>query len=144
MEIQTERLRLIPLSSSQLQCYVAAPEVLEREFGFGVSRDIVTDRLCRAIEMKVSKMERVDPAEHAWYTYWLLIVEDRPCGVGLAGFKGVPDDQGTIEIGYGMDPAYRSRGYMTGPGYPWCTSMRGPGCFSMVSSSVSIGSPCAA
>jgi ribosomal-protein-alanine N-acetyltransferase len=113
MEIQTERLRLIPLSLSQLQCYVAAPEVLGREFGFGVSRDIVTDGLRRAIEMKVSKMERVDPAEHAWYTYWLIIVEDGPYGAGLAGFKGVPDDQGRIEIGYGMDPAYRSRGYMT-------------------------------
>jgi ribosomal-protein-alanine N-acetyltransferase len=113
MEIQTERLRLIPLSLNQLQWYVAAPEVLERELGFGVSRDIVTERFRRAIEMKMSKMERVDPAEHAWYTYWLIIVEDRLCGAGLAGFKGLPDDQGTIEIGYGIDPAYRNRGYMT-------------------------------
>jgi len=31
----------------------------------------------------------------------------------LAGFKGVPDDQGKTEIGYGIDAAYRSRGYMT-------------------------------
>ena len=113
MEIQTERLRLIPLSLSQLQCYIAAPEVLERELGFGVSRDMVTDRLRRAIDMKVHKMERVDPAEHAWYTYWLIIVEDRTYGAGLAGFKGLPDDQGTIEIGYGIELAYRSQGYTT-------------------------------
>jgi ribosomal-protein-alanine N-acetyltransferase len=113
MEIQTERLRLIPLSLNQLQCYVAVPEVLERELGFEVSRDIVTDRLRRAIEMKVSKIERVDPSEHAWYTYWLIIVKDRPYGAGLAGFKGLPDDQGKTEIGYGIDTAYRSRGYMT-------------------------------
>jgi len=113
MEIQTERLRLIPLTLDQLRCYVVVPEDLERELGLEVSRGIVTDRLCRAIEMKVSKMERVDPSEHCWYTYWLIVVKDRQYGAGLAGFKGVPDAQGKTEIGYGIDAAYRSRGYMT-------------------------------
>jgi [ribosomal protein S5]-alanine N-acetyltransferase len=113
MEIQTERLRLIPLTLDQLRRYIPAPEDLEPELGFEVSRDIVTDRLCRAITMKVAKMERANPLEHNWYTYWLIVVKDRPYGAGLVGFKGIPDDQGKTEIGYGIDPVYRNTGYMT-------------------------------
>ncbi len=48
-------------------------------------------------------MERVDPSGHAWFTYWLIIVKDKPYGSGRAGFKGSPDDQGKKEIGYGIE-----------------------------------------
>jgi len=113
MEITTERLTLFPLSLEQLQCYLADTERLEGELGFDVSRAIVTDRLRRAIAMKVAKMERAAPSEHAWYTYWLVVVKDSHFGAGLAGFKGLPDAHGQVEIGYGIDPAYRNQGYMT-------------------------------
>ncbi len=112
-QIQTERLRLIPLLLDQLQCYIASPEVLEQELGFEVSRAIVTDQLRRAIAMKIARMERASPSVHAWYTYWLIVVRDSLFGAGLAGFKGLPDTQGQVEIGYGLDPAYQNKGYMT-------------------------------
>src|SRR5512139_1764939 len=113
VQIQTRRLQLFPLRLDQLQCYIASPEVLEGELGFKVSREIVTDQLRRAIAMKVARMERADPSEHAWYTYWLIVVKDNLFGAGLAGFKGLPDAQGQVEIGYGIDPAYQNKGYMT-------------------------------
>ena len=112
-EIRTKRLRLVPLTMDQLRSYTSDPGEVESQLQLEVSRDIVTDRLRRAIEMKLSKMEQSDPAEHVWYTYWLIIVEEQHYGAGLAGFKGVPDDCGEIEIGYGIDGAYRDRGYMT-------------------------------
>jgi RimJ/RimL family protein N-acetyltransferase len=31
--------------------------------------------------------------------------------VGRAGFHGPPDEAGTVEVGYAIDPAYRRRGY---------------------------------
>ena len=31
----------------------------------------------------------------------------------MIGFKGVPDGQGEVEIGYGIDPDFRSKGYTT-------------------------------
>jgi [ribosomal protein S5]-alanine N-acetyltransferase len=113
MEIETERLKLFPLSLEQLRSFIASPKELERELGFDVSREIVTDRLRRAIDLKIAKMDRADPTEHAWYTYWLIIMKDKPFGAGLAGFKGSPDPQGKAEIGYGIDSAFGSRGYMT-------------------------------
>jgi GNAT superfamily N-acetyltransferase len=113
LEIRTERLQLIALTLSQLRLYVAAPGQLEQELGLSVSRGIVTDPLRRAIGIKLSKMELVEEQEHPWYTYWLIVIADEPYGAGLAGFKGSPNDQGEVEIGYGIDPAYRNRGYMT-------------------------------
>lgn len=113
IQIQTGRLQLFPLRLDQLQCYIASPEVLEQELGFGVSREIVTDQLRRAIAMKIARMERASSSEHAWYTYWLIVVRDSLFGAGLAGFKGLPDAQGQVEIGYGIDPAYQNKGYMT-------------------------------
>ncbi len=33
--------------------------------------------------------------------------------MGQMGTKGPPDETGTVDIGYGMNPAYEGRGYMT-------------------------------
>ncbi len=33
--------------------------------------------------------------------------------VGQMGFKGLPDEQGQIELGYGINPSYQNRGYAT-------------------------------
>ena len=30
----------------------------------------------------------------------------------MLGFKGFPDENGSTEIGYGLDPAYQGQGYM--------------------------------
>jgi len=113
MEIETERLRLIPLSMDQLQCCIGNPEAVEEEFGIEVSREIVTDRLRRAIGMKVAKMKCAAPSDHEWYTYWLIVVKVSRYGAGLVGFKGIPDRKGQVEIGYGIDPGYRNKGYMS-------------------------------
>jgi [ribosomal protein S5]-alanine N-acetyltransferase len=110
--IETQRLRLIPLSRRQLELYLGAPEELERELGFLVSRSVLTERVRHAIEVKLTKMARADAATHAWYTYWLIVVAGAPFGAGLAGFKGAPS-AGEAEIGYGIDPAYQGRGYVT-------------------------------
>ena len=63
--------------------------------------------------MKIEKMTEPDEAHLPWQTYWLIIVRENKFGAGLAGFKGYPDEYGSTEIGYGIDPAYQNKGYMT-------------------------------
>jgi ribosomal-protein-alanine N-acetyltransferase len=111
--IKTERLSLIPLNRRQLQDYRDDPAALEKKLGYPISRNIISDRVRRAIGMKLSKMEAVEEFRHVWYTYWLLVSADPPFGAGLAGFKGFPDANGESEIGYGIDPAWQGKGLMT-------------------------------
>jgi RimJ/RimL family protein N-acetyltransferase len=113
LEIQTERLRLIELSLNQLQLHLASPDQLECASGYPISRAIITDRVRRAIHMKIAKMQQAEEKTHPWYTYWLIAIRDPLFGAGLVGFKGYPDDDGEVEIGYGIDPLYQRKGYMT-------------------------------
>ncbi len=78
-----------------------------------VSRDMLTERVKGAIRKKIEKMASLDESDHPWQTYWLVIVSADNFGAGLAGFKGVPNEQASTEIGYGIDPAYQNRGYMS-------------------------------
>jgi ribosomal-protein-alanine N-acetyltransferase len=113
LELHTERLDLIPLSPLQLQLYLEQPAQLEQELGFPISRGIITERVQRAIRMKLAKMAPIEQARLAWYTYWLLVIRLAPFGAGLAGFKGFPDQNGEAEIGYGIDPGCQQQGYTT-------------------------------
>jgi RimJ/RimL family protein N-acetyltransferase len=112
-EIQTERLNLIALTPDQLRLILDAPERLEQELGLPISRTNVTAPVRRAIGLKLDRMSELPAERHPWYTYWLIVVSSGPYGAGLAGFKGEPDQDGTVEIGYGIDPDYRDRGYTT-------------------------------
>ncbi|ADG77563.1 GCN5-related N-acetyltransferase OS=Tsukamurella paurometabola (strain ATCC 8368 / DSM / CCUG 35730 / CIP 100753 / JCM 10117 / KCTC 9821 / NBRC 16120 /NCIMB 702349 / NCTC 13040) OX=521096 GN=Tpau_0930 PE=4 SV=1 [Tsukamurella paurometabola] len=51
-----------------------------------------------------------DPASAEWITGAILDT-DRDLVVGRAGYHGPPDGNGTVEIGYAVDPEYRRRGY---------------------------------
>ena len=111
--LHTKRLDLIALSQEQLQRYLAQPAELERELGFPISREILTERAQRAIRMKLAKLAQCEEERAEWYTYWLVVVRAVPFGAGLIGFKGIPDQNGEAEIGYGIDPAYQQQGYTT-------------------------------
>lgn len=112
-EIKTERLQLLPLSTASLQLYLQDLTELEQRMGFPLSQDILTDRLRRAIQMKLEKMRSVPRQDHVWYTYWLLVIAQERFGAGLAGFKGIEKGKRAVEIGYGIDPTYQGKGYTT-------------------------------
>lgn len=111
--IHTQRLLLRPLTFSQLQLCLTDLPTLEAELGLSISRDVQTKRVQRAIRMKLKKMAKTDEAHHPWQTYWLIVISGDNFGAGLAGFKGVLNEAGSTEIGYGIDPAYQNKGYMS-------------------------------
>jgi RimJ/RimL family protein N-acetyltransferase len=110
IEITTDRLTLIPLGIDQLRAYLDGAQELA---GIPVSRVMQTDRLRRAIGMKIENMVATNPSNHPWLTYWLIVIREDGFGAGMAGFKGVPDEVGEVEIGYGIDPGYQGKGYTT-------------------------------
>ena len=50
------------------------------------------------------------PDDLPWVT-GVLWDEDLEEAVGKAGFHAAPNDDGMVELGYAVDPAYRRRGY---------------------------------
>ena len=113
IEIHTPRLRLLELNLGQLELILSDLVALENELGLTIQGGVVTERVQRAIRMKVEKMRRVGQSQHAWFTYWLVVVKEENIGAGLLGFKGYPNAKGSTEIGYGIDPAFQNMGYMS-------------------------------
>jgi ribosomal-protein-alanine N-acetyltransferase len=64
-------------------------------------RDIWTRRANQVVET---------PEDLAWVT-GVLWDEDAQIAVGRAGYHGAPDPEGMVEVGYGIDPGFRRRGY---------------------------------
>ena len=112
-QVETERLKLFPLSPEELRLYLENPAELEQQLHIPLSHEVVTERVRRAIQMKLNKLAIVGKADYPWYTYWLLVVVAVPFGAGLIGFKGSPNEEGEAEIGYGIDPAFQGQGYTT-------------------------------
>ena len=111
--IITARLQLIPLPLHQLELALQDINALEQSLNITIARSFVTAIVERAIGMKIDNMRRADVSQHHWLTYWLIVIQDENIGVGMLGFKGFPDGTGSTEIGYGIDPAYQGKGYMS-------------------------------
>ncbi len=110
--ITTPRLEIFPLTYSQLKLYLFQESEFNREIG-PTSRAILTENLVRAIEMKLSKLLDTNLEQHPWITYWLIRVLPEDYGAGMLGFKRVPNSEGEVEIGYGIDPEFQNKGYTT-------------------------------
>jgi len=96
-----------------LELVLQNPEALEKSLNMTIMRDQITDPVRRAIGMKIAKMQESDVSQHDWLTYWLIVIRDENVGAGMLGFKGFPNENGSTEIGYGIDPAYQGKGYMS-------------------------------
>lgn len=113
MKITTARLILSDLALEQLELMVNDPEALEAQLGFPISRPMLEGPVQRALRMKIERMREEDIINHPWSTYWLIVISEPLFGAGMVGFKGVPDLEGSVEVGYGIDPTCQGKGYMT-------------------------------
>ena len=118
--IETEHLRLLPLTHTQLRLSRTDPDQIARDLNLTLDPTLFIDVvIMRAINLKIERMIHISEPLHAWYTYWLIVVYAGNVGVGLIGFKGEPgiqgkyDHIGEVEIGYRIAPAYRCKGYTT-------------------------------
>ena len=59
-----------------------------------------------------AKRLREDPGGLGYGT-WVLVERESRTVVGSAGFLGSPTSEATVELGYGIHPDHRNRGYAT-------------------------------
>ena len=75
----------------------------------GLGAMLVSDDVSPAWLERLRAARDRDP----WQFGFLVIERTTGVAIGMAGFKGPPDDHGVVEIAYGIAAAYRGRGHAT-------------------------------
>ena len=112
IELNTERLRLIPLSAENLRLLIDNPKIMELRLSLIESDKFLSPELKQAMEIRLSKL-LADEENYIWYTNWLIVSKDKNCTVGGIMLKGLPNENGEIVIGYYTLTEYQGNGYMT-------------------------------
>ncbi len=107
--LHTERLDLVPASLEALRAAAVDRDALARLLDVDVAEGWPSSELDEALPSYIAELQR-GTATPGW-GLWLLIDRDERVLVGDVGFKGRPNSRGEVEIGYGIAPAYRRRGY---------------------------------
>ena len=109
-DIQTPRLILRPATIGRLSALITGPCEYERVFGHRVEEGYLEYPDVLVFSLRQTQAFAED--KHWWLPY-LVIHRTEDALVGACGYKGPPDDDGVVEIGYGIAPAYRGQGLTT-------------------------------
>lgn len=111
--IETERLILRPLTYEQLVKYTKTDNSLEEELKLEKSPRSISPELREALEDSIIPLVGDSDKNYLYATLWTLILKEEKRMVGDLCFKGEPNIDGEIEIGYGTYFEFRRKGYMT-------------------------------
>lgn len=111
--IETQRLFIKPLTAEELKKHLDSPSGLARELGFIPSQSPMDEETKDAIRSHLLPHIEDTTKDMHFYTMWIIVEKAEKAIVGGICFHGEPDESGEVEIGYGMDEAYRNKGYMT-------------------------------
>jgi ribosomal-protein-alanine N-acetyltransferase len=109
MLLRTRRLDLLPCSFQVAQAVVQDRDGLKSLLGVQVPDNWPAQDLQEFLPTYAQQLQ-ADPSLLGWGT-WLMIHRAERTVIGDLGFKGRPDDEGTVEIGYSVLPAYRRQGF---------------------------------
>lgn len=113
LEISTDRLRLVAIDVALSELQLNDPRAFFDLLGLDQPAVWPPDLMDRDALVWAHKALASNPASAGWL-FWVFILTgrdgrtDEACGAG--GFKGPPDDTGTVEIGYSVLREFRARG----------------------------------
>jgi [ribosomal protein S5]-alanine N-acetyltransferase len=111
--IDTERLRLIPLTYEHLVMYLRLDGALERSLGAKDHPRIISPDLQDALARVIVPAVTDQTKDYLYSTLWTLMRKEDCALVGDLCFFGEPNVDGEIEIGYGTYEDFRNHGYMS-------------------------------
>jgi len=111
--LQTERLIVTPFTPALAQTALIGRMHLGRALGVRVPDDWLRDD--EEILPLLVEMMQADPADGAYerWGWWLILHRAERTLIGEVSVRETPDGTGTMEIGYGVVPAYQGHGYAT-------------------------------
>lgn len=114
MPAASPSLQLLPASAYQLRTLLQAPERFEARFGIRPE-----PHFCGQADTLPFFIERLELGGEppTWWLHLVILPEQAPLTparlVGTAGFRGEPDLDGSVELGYEIAPHFRGQGLAT-------------------------------
>ncbi len=113
MRLETRRLRLIRLTAPQMGQLIADLPEFEKAMGVRYIGSPETDGMAEIVEGMLISILQFPAARH-WRGVWVFVDQKEKAIIGSACFRGEPDENGTVEIGYEIHAKeWRSQGYAT-------------------------------
>lgn len=112
MVIQTERLELIPLTLNQLKLWIEDIPTLEKELDCSYKAELMEGFFLDIVKGQY-EITLKDPDNYLWHSFFFLVRKEDRVVVGSADFKDIPNENGEVEIGYGLGKEFEHNGYMT-------------------------------
>ena len=109
--LETERLVLFPYTRENLALFNTDLPAFEERFGVRY-RGEELDHLLRGFLRKLEREIAEDPEHYLFFTEFLITLKENDRVIGSIDYKYVPRG-GLTEVGYGLNPLYEGRGYMT-------------------------------
>lgn len=112
MTLETKRLKIIPLNLDLFGLLLDNIEKMEEQLNLIPSGIPLGEHVQKAMEYSYNEALK-RPDDYIWFTNWQIVLKNGNVSIGSAGFKNIPDESGSVEIGYGINDEYRNCGYMT-------------------------------
>lgn len=113
MTIQkTERLKLLPLTTDNLSLSLENYGKLQADLGLVVTQTVLDDDMEYAMKVRLRKALE-DEENYLWLTNWVIIHSVENKIIGNIMLKGCPNENGEVIVGYGIEEAFRNKGYAT-------------------------------
>ncbi|MFM6938801.1 MAG: GNAT family N-acetyltransferase [Aquirufa sp.] len=115
IQVQTPRLTLVPLTHNQLLIWkqlgreelAKSLEIKHNPWEMGLFYE---QEMLQALSDFWIPQTAKFPLDYYWYTNWEIILNSASCSVGGIGLAGLPDNEGTTEIGYAIDQKFEEQG----------------------------------
>lgn len=115
--IESERLKLIPLTHELLQLCHTNRAAMEQRIGLNISAmQVAADYQAEIDDAMLNfwlPKTLEHPDEYYWYTSWEIVLKSTNVSIGGIGFAGYPNTDGETQVGYMIDELQQRRGYAT-------------------------------
>lgn len=111
MDLITERLRLVPCSVEMLKSIIDDTIDLTELIGVQVPEGWPAKELKDVTPYFIKVLS--ESADMAGRLCWFITEKKQNIIIGSIGFKAKPDKSGVVEIGFGIDPSFKQKGYAT-------------------------------
>jgi len=115
--IESERLRMIPLTHELLQLLHIGRAAMEQALGLTPSHWQVDEFYQKEIDDAMVNFwlpkTLANPNAFKWYTDWEIVLKSTNTAIGGMGFNGEPNEHSEAEVGYMIEKGHQNKGFAT-------------------------------